>query len=278
VEILPPRGHESAQIVERARTLRIRGVDAVNIPDGPLSAARMSALSTAVLVEQQAGIETVLHYACRDRNLLGMQSDLLGAHAMGIRNVLIVTGDAPQSGDYPVATSVFDVDSIGLTNVVSRLNHGVDIGGQPIGWPTSFHIGVAVNPTALDPDRELRRLEYKVEAGAEFAVTQLVFDLSAFDAFMKRIEGFRIPIIAGIWPLESVRQAEFLANELPGVQVPGGIIRRMRAADTPDAAMAEGIAIAHETVQAVAGRVQGLQICAPSGRAEAIHSLLDIVR
>jgi len=278
VEILPPRGHEGAQIVERARALRIRGVDAVNIPDGPLSAARMSALSTAVLVEQQAGIETVLHYACRDRNLLGMQSDLLGAHAMGIRNVLIVTGDAPQSGDYPVATSVFDVDSIGLTNVVNRLNHGVDIGGQPIGCPTSFHIGVAVNPTAIDPDRELRRLEYKVEAGAEFAVTQLVFDLSAFDAFMKRVEGFRIPIIAGIWPLESVRQAEFLANELPGVRVPGSIIGRMRAAGAPDAAMAEGLAIAHETVRAVAGRVQGLQISAPSGRAEAIHSLIDVVR
>ncbi len=278
VEILPPRGHETAEIVERARALRIRGVDAVNIPDGPLSAARMSALSTAILIEQQAGIETVLHYACRDRNLLGMQSDLLGAHAMGIRNVLIVTGDAPQSGDYPVATSVFDVDSIGLTNVVNRLNHGVDIGGQPIGCPTSFHIGVAVNPTALDPDRELRRLEYKIEAGAEFAVTQLVFDLAVFDAFMKRIDGFGIPIIAGIWPLESLRQAEFLANELPGVQVPGSVIRRMRSADTPDAAMAEGIAIANETVQAICGRVQGLQIASPSGRAEAVHALIDVAR
>jgi homocysteine S-methyltransferase len=278
VEILPPRGHESAQVVERARALRIRGVDAVNIPDGPLSAARMSAMSTAVLVEQQAGIETLLHYACRDRNLLGMQSDLLGAHAMGIRNVLIVTGDAPQSGDYPVATSVFDVDSIGLTNVVNRLNHGVDIGGQPIGCPTSYHIGVAVNPTALDLDREIRRLEYKIEAGAEFAVTQLVFDLAAFDTFMKRVEGFRIPIIAGIWPLESLRQAEFLANELPGVQVPGGVVRRMRAADTPDAAIAAGIAIARETVQALAGRVQGLQISAPSGRIEAVLALMEQVR
>jgi homocysteine S-methyltransferase len=278
VEILPPRGHESAQIVERARALRIRGVDAVNIPDGPPSAARMSAMSTAVLVEQQAGIETVLHYACRDRHLLGMQSDLLGAHAMGIRNLLIVTGDAPQSGDYPVATSVFDVDSIGLTNVVNRLNHGVDIGGQPIGCPTSYHIGVAVNPTALDLDREIRRFEYKIEAGAEFAVTQLVFGLPSFDAFMKRVEAFQIPIIAGIWPLESLRQAEFLANEVPGVQVPGSVIKRMRAAETPEAAITEGIAIARETVQALAARVQGLQICAPSGRIDAILALMEQVR
>ena len=278
VEILPPRGYESARIVERARALRIRGADAVNVPDGPLGAARMSAVATAVLVEQQAGIETVLHYACRDRNLLGMQSDLLGAHAMGIRNLLIVTGDAPQSGDYPVATSVFDVDSIGLTNVVARLNRGVDIGGQPIGCPTSYHIGVAVNPTALDIDREVRRLEYKVEAGAEFAITQLVFDVDAFDAFMKRIAHLHVPVIAGIWPLESLRQAEFLANELPGVKVPADSIRRMRAADTPEAALAEGTAIACETVHALDGRVQGVQISAPSGRLDAVLAVMDAVR
>ncbi len=278
VEILPPRGYESAQVVERARALRIRGVDAVNVPDGPLGGARMSAVATAVLVEQQAGIETILHYACRDRNLLGMQSDLLGAHAMGIRNLLIVTGDAPQSGDYPIATSVFDVDSIGLTNVVNRLNRGVDIGGQPIGCPTSYHIGVAVNPTALDLDRELRRLEYKVEAGAEFAITQLVFDVDAFDTFITRAQHLHLPVIAGIWPLESLRQAEFLANELPGVKVPGEIIRRMRAADTPEAAVAEGIAIARETVQALDGRVQGVQISAPSGRLDIVLPLMEAVR
>ncbi len=275
VEILPPRGHETAQVIDRARALRIRGVDAVNIPDGPLSAARMSALSTAVLIEQQAGIETVLHYACRDRNLLGMQSDLLGAHAMGIRNVLIVTGDAPQSGDYPVATSVFDVDSIGLTNLVHRLNHGVDMGGQAIGCPTSYHIGVVVNPTALDLDREMRRLQYKIEAGAEFVVTQIVFDVAAFDAFLGRVEPFHIPIIAGVWPLESLRQAEFLANELPGVQVPGAIIKRMRAADEAESARAEGIAIAREIIEAVHDRVQGLQICVPGGRIDAALALMD---
>jgi 5,10-methylenetetrahydrofolate reductase len=275
-EIVPPRGYDSGSIVERARALRIRGVDAVNIPDGPLGGARMSALSTAVLIEQQAGVETVLHYACRDRNLLGMQSDLLGAHAMGIRNVLLVTGDAPTSGDYPVATSVFDVDSIGLTNVVNRLNHGVDVGTRAIGSPTSYHIGVAVNPTALDIEREIRRLQYKIEAGAEFAVTQLVFDLEAFDAFFERISDFGIPILAGIWPLESLRQAEFLANELPGVRVPGNVVARMREAG--DAAAAEGIAIARETVQHLRDEVQGLQISSPSGRIEAVLALMEEVR
>jgi methionine synthase / methylenetetrahydrofolate reductase(NADPH) len=274
-EVLPPRGYEAGGIVERARTLRIRGVDAINIPDGPLGGARMSALSAAVLVEQQAGIETVLHYACRDRNLLGMQSDLLGAHAMGIRNVLLVTGDTPQSGDYPAATSVFDVDSIGLTNVVNRLNHGVDIGGQAIGCPTSYHIGVAVNPTALDLERELRRLEYKIEAGAEFAVTQLVFDLDAFDAFMKRVEPFKIPIVAGIWPLESLRQAEFLANELPGVRVPDGVIDRMRRAESAEAAIAEGVAIARGTLERVRNRVQGVQVSVPSGRFDTVLAVID---
>ncbi|MGE5360823.1 MAG: bifunctional homocysteine S-methyltransferase/methylenetetrahydrofolate reductase [Bacteroidales bacterium] len=276
-EVLPPRGYDTARLIERARALRIRGVDAVNIPDGPLSTARMSALSAAVMIEQQAGIETVLHYACRDRNLLGMQSDLLGAHAMGIRNVLLVTGDAPQSGDYPAATSVFDVDSIGLTNVVNRLNHGVDIGGQAIGCPTSYHIGVAVNPTALDPDRELRRLEYKVEAGAEFAITQLVFDLSAFDAFLKRAERLGIPIIAGVWLLENLRQAEFLANELPGVRVPEDVLARLRRADTAAAAAAEGVAIARETVAAVRDRVQGVQIAVSSGTVDSLFAVLDPV-
>jgi homocysteine S-methyltransferase len=277
-EIVPPRGFDMSDIVERARALRIRGVDAVNIPDGPPGGARMSALSAAVLVEQQAGIEAVLHYACRDRNLLGMQSDLLGAHAMGVRNVLLVTGDATKSGDYPIATSVFDVDSIGLTHVVTRLNHGIDIGGQPIGTPTSFHVGVAVNPTALDLDLEIRRLEYKIEAGAEFAVTQVLFDLDAFGTLMKRIEGFRIPIVAGIWPLETLRQAEFLANEVPGLRVPGDVLRRMRSAETPEAASSEGIEIARAIIRAVRGRVQGVQISAPSGRLDAVMSLMEEVR
>jgi len=275
VELWPPKGHQATLNLESARTLKISGVDAINIPDGPIGPARMSALSLAVLIEQQAGIETVLHYACRDRTLLGMQSDLLGAHAMGIRNVLLVTGDPPKSGDYPRATSVFDVDSIGLTNVVSRLNRGIDIGGQPIGQPTAFHVGVAVNPTALDPDEELRRFEYKVEAGAEFAITQVVFDLDAFDRFVRRIEHLRLPLIAGVWPLESASNAEFLANEVPGVSVPAALVARMRDADTPAAASAEGVAIAREIAQGVKDRVQGIQIALPSGRIDTALAVLE---
>src|SRR5213075_173150 len=188
VELMPPRGYQTDQIVERARHLKIRGVDAVSIPDGLRAGARLSALSLAVLIEQQAGIETLLHYACRDRNLLGIQSDLLGAHAIGLRNLLLITGDPGRVSDYPDATAVFDVDSIGLTNVVSRLNHGCDIGGQAIGAPTAFHAGVSVNPAASNLDQELRRFAYKVEAGAEFVVTRPIFDVDAFTAFLKRIE------------------------------------------------------------------------------------------
>ncbi|HEV3485269.1 MAG TPA: bifunctional homocysteine S-methyltransferase/methylenetetrahydrofolate reductase, partial [Vicinamibacterales bacterium] len=246
VELLPPRGYRAEALVEQARQLRIHGVDLVNIPDGPRATARMSALSASVLLQQQAGIETMLHYACRDRNLLGMQSDLLGAHSMGVRNVLLITGDPPNVGDYPDATAVFDVDSIGLTQLVSRLNRGFDVGGQPIGHPTAFHIGVALNPGALSADDEVRRFRYKVEAGAEFAVTQPVFDPDQLERFLERIAHVRIPVVAGIWPLVSVRNAEFLANEVPGVTVPAPVIARMRAANerSKDHAVAEGIAIA----------------------------------
>ena len=216
VELIPPRGYQSTALIEQARHLKIRGIDLVNIPDGPRASARMSALATAIIVQQQAGVETILHYACRDRNLLGMQSDLLGAHSMGVRNVLLVTGDPPRIGDYPDATAVFDVDSIGLTNVVARLNQGFDIGGQPIGEPTAFHIGVAVNPGAFNLDEELRRFAYKVEAGAEFAMTQPVFDLAEFEAFIARVASHRIPIVAAILPLESTRHAELHGQRSSG--------------------------------------------------------------
>ena len=275
VELAPPRGHEAGPAVEDARTLKIRGVDAVNVPDGPLAEARMSALSTAVLIEQQAGIETVLHYACRDRNLLGMESDLLGAHAMGLRNLLLVTGDPPRRGDYAFATGVYDVDSIGLTNVVSRLNHGVDIGGEPLVSQTAYHIGVAVNPTAIDLDYEIRRFEFKVEAGAEFAVTQPLFDLDAFEAFMKRVEHLKVPILAGLWPFDSLRNAEFLANEVPGVRVPEHYLRRMRAAGSPAAEADEGVAIAREVAAAVRDRVQGVQLSNAAGRLQTALKVLE---
>jgi methionine synthase / methylenetetrahydrofolate reductase(NADPH) len=260
VELTPPRGFQADALVEHARTLKIRGVDLVNVPDSPRASARMSALSAALLVQQQSGVETILHYACRDRNLLGMQSDLLGAHAMGVRNVLLITGDPPKVGDYPDATAVFDVDSIGLANVVSRLNRGADIGGQPIGSQTAFHIGVAVNPGALNLDEELRRFAYKVEAGAEFAITQPVFDADEFRAFIARIAHHGIPILAGIMPLESARHAEFMANEVPGVRVPDAVVERMRRADADGRAAEEGMAIAREIAAGVRPLVRGLQI------------------
>ena len=275
VELVPPRGFRADALVEQARQLRIHGVHLVNIPDGPRAGARMSALSAAVLVEQQAGLETILHYACRDRNLLGMQSDLLGAHSMGIRNLLVITGDPPQIGDYPDATGVFDVDSIGLTNVVTRLNRGFDIGGQSIGMPTGFHIGVAANPGALDPEEELRRLAYKVEAGAEFVITQPVFDAGELAAFLARIDGFRIPVIAGVAPLDSLRHAEFMANELPGVRVPEAVVTRMRRAEARGAAAAEGLAIAREVTGEIRSMVQGLQISTTSGAITAVLGVIE---
>ena len=278
VELQPPRGFQTEHVIERAKQLRIRGVDVINIPDGQRAGARMSALSLALLIEQQTGVETLLHYACRDRNLLGIQSDLLGAHAMGLRNVLLITGDPGRVGDYPDATAVFDVDSIGLTNVVSRLNHGCDVGGQPIGTPTAFHIGVSVNPAAPNLDQELRRFEYKVEAGAEFVVTRPVFDVKAFDAFLKRIEHAKLPLIAGIFPFESARNAEFMANEVPGIRVPDALLERMRRVDSPDAAIAEGVGIARELAAELRGMVQGVQVSTQSGDVEAALAVIDGLR
>jgi homocysteine S-methyltransferase len=278
VELMPPRGYQTDQVLERARRLKIGGVDLVSIPDGQRAGARISALSLAVLVEQQAGIETLLHYSCRDRNLLGIQSDLLGAHAMGVRNLMLVTGDPGRVGDYPDATAVFDVDSIGLTNVVSRLNHGCDIGGQTIGAPTAFHIGVSINPASSNVDQELRRFEYKVEAGAEFVVTRPVFDVDGFERFAKRIEAAQLPIVAGLFPFESARNAEFMANEVPGVRVPDGLLDRMRRADGLERAAQEGIAIAREIAAELRGHVQGVQVSTQSGSIETALAVLDGLR
>jgi homocysteine S-methyltransferase len=270
VEIVPPKGITPAKMLGGVRLLRRAGVDAVNVPDGPRAQMRMGALPTAVLIEQVIGIETVLHYSCRDRNLLGMLSDLLGAHALGIRNLLLVTGDPPKMGPYPEATAVFDIDAIGLTNLVRRLNHGLDPGGNAIGEPTSFTIGVGVNPGAVDLEYELKRFYWKVEAGAEYAVTQPVFDSDQLLRFIEEIDrrSLRIPIVAGIWPLVSARNAEFLANEVPGVVVPREVIARMHVASAKgkDCALDEGIAIAREMFAQVQDVVQGLQVSAPFGK------------
>jgi homocysteine S-methyltransferase len=276
IELVPPRGHAPSSALDDATRLAKHGVDVVTIPDGPRSGARMSALSMAVLVQQHAAVEALLQYSCRDRNLLGIQSDLLGAHAMGVRNVLGITGDVRSLGDIPDATAVFDVDSIGLTNVINRLNHGLDIGGQSIGEPTSFHTGVMVNPSR-DLDQELRRLEFKVEAGAEFAVTRPVFDVAAFERFFRRVESLGLPIIVGIWPFESALNAEFMANEVPGVTVPDALVERMRKAASAEAAAAEGVQVAREIVKAIKGMAAGVQVSTPSGRLDAALDVLDVV-
>jgi homocysteine S-methyltransferase len=263
-------------MLEAVAALKGAGVHAVNVPDGPRAQSRMGALMTALLIEQRVGIETITHYCCRDRNLLGMLSDLLGASAMGLRNLLLITGDPPKMGPYPDATAVFDIDSIGLTNLVSRLNRGLDPGGHDIGTPTRFAIGVGVNPAALDAAQERKRFEYKVEAGAEFAVTQPVFDPAQLERFLASVQHVRIPVIAGIWPLTTARNAEFLANEVPGVVVPDAIVSRMRRANekSKDHAAAEGVAIAREMLARVRGAVQGIQVSAPFGRADLAISVV----
>jgi methionine synthase I (cobalamin-dependent)/5,10-methylenetetrahydrofolate reductase len=278
VELVPPRGLACAEVINEARMLSARHVDFVTVLDGPRAGARMSALSLAVLVHQQSDVETLLQYSCRDKNLLGIQSDLLGAYAMGLRNLLGITGDVGKLGQIPDATAVFDVDSIGLTNVLTRLNHGLDIGGQPIGAPTAFHIGVMVDPGADDLDAELRRFEFKVDAGAEFAVTRPVFALDVMSRFLEKIDRFRIPVVAGLWPFDSVLNAEFMANEVPGVRVPDSLLRRMRETDGDEAAATEGVRIAQELGAALRTMVQGLHVSAPSGRLELAVRTLDSLR
>jgi methionine synthase I (cobalamin-dependent)/5,10-methylenetetrahydrofolate reductase len=273
VEIVPPKGFDSAKELEGAAELFKLGVDAINVPDSPRASARMSAQSLCVQIQQRVGIETVLHYTCRDRNLLSIQSDLLGAASIGIKNILCLTGDPPKMGSYPNATAVFDVDAIGLVKIVRDLNHGLDIGGNSIGGSAGFTLSVAANPGVADIDNEVRRFAAKVEAGGEFGITQPVFDLRLLEEFLKRIEGFRIPIVAGIWPLTSVKNAEFMKNDLK-VSMPDEILQRMAAAGSPEAARAEGVAIAQEMLAEVRGRVQGVQVSAPFGKYRAAAQVL----
>ncbi|HSJ11010.1 MAG TPA: bifunctional homocysteine S-methyltransferase/methylenetetrahydrofolate reductase, partial [Longimicrobiales bacterium] len=279
VEIVPPKGITPAKMLAGVRLLKAAGVNAVNVPDGPRAQMRMGVLPTATLVEQIVGIETVVHYCCRDRNLLGMLSDLLGAHALGLRNMLLITGDPPKMGPYPEATAVFDIDSIGLTNLVSRLNRGLDPGGNLIGEPTSFTIGVGVNPGAPDLEHELSRFYWKVGAGAEYAITQPVFDPDQLLGFIEETKkrGIWIPIVAGIWPLTSARNAEFMANEVPGVVVPPAVVRRMQRASekSREHALHEDIAIAREMFERVRPYVQGLQVSAPFGKVQFALQVFD---
>jgi len=276
VEILPPRGIDASREVDGARRCAEAGIDCINVPDGPRASARMSAQVTCQLIQEKAGIEAVNHFCCRDRNILGIQSELLGAHTVGVRNLICITGDPPRMGAYPDATAVFDVDAIGLVNIVRNLNHGLDIGGNPMGSQTALLIGVGANPGALNLDEEIRRFEWKVEAGAEYVVTQPVFDLDDLERFLKRIERVRIPVICGIWPLTSYRNAEFMVNELR-VPVPEEFMERMRRVDNAEKAREEGVAIAREMVMRVRHMVQGVQLSAPFGRYQMALDVADAI-
>jgi len=265
VEILPPRGVDASREIAGARLCAAQGIDCINVPDGPRASARMSSQAACQIIQREAGIEAINHFCCRDRNILGIQSELLGAHAVGVRNLLCITGDPPRMGSYPDATAVFDVDAVGLVTIVNNLNHGLDIGGNPTGSQTALLIGVGANPGAVNLDEEIRRFEWKVEAGAEYAITQPVFDLDLLEAFLKRTEAARIPVICGIWPLTSYRNAEFMVNELR-VPVPEEYMERMRRVDSAEKAREEGVAIAREMTLRVRKMVQGVQLSAPFGR------------
>jgi len=275
VEIVAPHGVSAANEIDKAREMYFSGIDVINIPDGPRASARMSALALALQIQRDVGIEAVLHYVCRDRNVIGIQSDLLGAYALGIKNILAITGDPPKLGNYPDATGVFDVDAIGLVNILHRLNNGMDIAGNPIGKPTGFLIGVGVNPGAINLNEELRRLDWKVDAGAEYIVTQPVFDIRIFENFLKRIQHIKIPLIAGIWPLTSIRNAEFMNNEVPGCSVPEAVLHRLRKVEeSKDKSRQEGIDIVRETLGSIKSSISGVQISAPFGR---VQTVLDVM-
>jgi homocysteine S-methyltransferase len=277
VEIDPPKGVDLKKVIEGAKMLHQAGVDAINIADGPRASARMSPMALAMIFKHQLDVETIIHYCCRDRNLLGMQADLIGAHALGLANVLMITGDPPKLGDYPSATAVFDVDAIGLTQIANRLNHGMDLAGNPIGAPTALHIGVGANPGAVNLEEELKRFYYKVEAGAEYVMTQPVYDIRLFENFMNRIQDVKIPILIGILPLASAKNAEFLHNEVPGMSVPDEIRNRMNAAGNGDSGRAEGIRIAQEALLACSSMVQGAYIMPPFNRFDMALQVLEVL-
>ncbi len=265
IEITPPKGLDTSAILEKARLCADLGIDAINIPDGPRASSRLSPMVTAVKIQEAANIEAILHFCCRDRNLIGMQSDILGAHAIGLRNMLVITGDPPKMGEYPQATGVFDMDSITLAGVIRNLNRGIDLGGNHFSPPTSLVIGVGANPVATDIKREIEKFRQKVAAGAEFAITQPVFDAQTLFRFLEAIETFQIPVIAGIWPFTSLKNAEFMANEVPGVVVPHRLLERMSAAKTQQQGRAIGVEIARELIAQINDCVAGFAVSAPFG-------------
>ena len=269
IEITPPRSVDLTPMLEKVQKCKDVGVDAINIPDGPRASARISPMVAGVMIEQKIGIEVILHYCCRDRNLIGMQSDILGGYAAGIKNYLVITGDPPKLGNYPQATAVFDVDAVGLTKVIHNLNHGEDIAGNEINPPTSILIGVGANPCAVNLKKEIKHFYNKIDAGAEYVMTQPVFDADTLLRFIDITSKYKqIPVVAGIWPLVSLKNALFLKNEVPGVEIPDRIIERMEKANTKEDALKIGIEIAHEIKQKIDSSVQGYQISAPFGKVD----------
>jgi homocysteine S-methyltransferase len=237
----------------------------------------MSAAALALQIQSKVGIDTVLHFVCRDRNVIGMQSDLMGYYALGLKNILAITGDPPKLGNYPDATAVFDVDSIGLVNIINRLNHAQDIAGNPIGSPTGYTIGVGANPGAIDLDNEIKRLEWKIQAGAEYIVTQPIFDKDVFQNFIDKIQHLNTKVIAGLWPLTSIRNAEFMNNEVPGVDVPDVILKKMKRWEgQKEESLKQGIEIAVEMYDDLKNNINGLQISAPFGNIETVKEIINL--
>jgi methionine synthase / methylenetetrahydrofolate reductase(NADPH) len=277
IEINPPRSPDVTRVLHSCQEIRDAGVDAVNIPDGPRASARMSPLALAAIIEAKVGIGTLLHYTCRDRNILGMQSDLLGAHALGLHNILSVTGDPPKLGDYPNATAVFNVDSIGLLRIANNLNHGNDLAGNPIEKATGFFLGAGANPGAINFEEEISRLFQKVDAGARFILTQPLFDMDLFNRFMDKIAGINVPILAGILPIASARNAEFLHNEVPGMTIPSAIRERISRANDKESQQQIGIEVAQQMLNDIRRHVQGVYLMPPFGRHTLALKVLEVL-
>ena len=278
VELDPPRGADAGQIIERAQYCKENEVDAINVADGPRASARMSAQALCVLLQEKVGIDTILHYTCRDRNLLGIQSDLLGAHALGLRNVLAITGDPPKLGDYPDATAVYDVDSIGLIRIMDNLNHGADLAGNLMGPSLAIHVGCGADPSKPDMEKEVRRLEEKVKGGAEYIMTQPVYDPRSLERFLSLMKHIDVPLLVGILPLYSHKNAEFLHNEVPGMSIPDEIRERMRVAGSGERAQLEGVRIAQEATLAARELAQGVYIMPPFNKVDLAVRVIEALR
>ena len=275
MELTPPPGFDMTKLIANARKCKANGIDAVNLPDGPRASARISPLCAAVIVEREAEIPAIPHCCCRDRSLIGLQSELLSYAAAGIRQLLFITGDPPKLGDYPFSSGVFDVDSIGLVAMQNRMNRGVDCGGKPLNGQTAVLIGVGLDPNAIDQEREYRRICEKAEAGADFIQTQPVFDPQTLLKFLKKIEHLHLPVIAGVWPLVSLRNAQFMRNEVPGVVVPDSVMRRIAAPETKEGQLAAGIEIAREALAEITPFIAGVELSAPFGNVDTALKVLQ---